>query len=164
MKKNLRIILILTAILTILTGCSAENFFDVRSAMSPPALSEEQISIKNSIREYLGSDYKFSYLMIDDKFSSLLKFNVEGGEYMVVFCETNDKFMKSHCIFFEKKSGSWIIKDDVVGGNYRAYSASVKDINGDGLDEIIIDGFDENSSNLKRYVYQVQKNEIVLVR
>lgn len=164
MKKKLGIILILAVVLTTLTGCAFEDFFDVRSAMSPPALSEEQIGIENSIRDSLGSDFKFSYLMIDGKYSSALKCKSGGVEYMVVFCETEDKFIKSHCMFLEKKSGVWIVKDDVVEGNFKVRSASVKDANSDGLDEIVIEGSYVNNSNSKTYIYQIQKNGIVSVR
>ncbi len=164
MKKNLGMILILAVILTMLTGCSIEKFFDVRSSMSPPALSEEQISVENSIRDYLGSDFKFSYLMIDDKYSSVLKCKVGGAEYMVVFCETEDKFIKSHCMFFEKKSGGWVVKDNVVEGNFKFRSASVKDVNGDGIDEIVIEGSYVNNSSSKTYIYQIQKSGIVPVQ
>lgn len=164
MKKNLGIILILAVVLTMLAGCAAENFFDVRSAMSPPTLSDEQVSVENAIRDYLGSDFKFSYLMINGKYSSALKCNVGGAEYMVAFCETEDKFMKSHCVFFENKSGGWVVKDDVVEGNFKVRSASVKDVNGDGIDEIVIEGSYVNNSSLKTYIYQIQKNGIIPVR
>ena len=86
-----------------------------------------------------------------------------GEEYMVVFCETGDKPVKSHCIFFEKKSGDWVIKEDIVEGNFKVYRASVNDVNEDGFDEIIIEGLDMNNSKLKTYIYQIQKNGIVLI-
>lgn len=164
MKKNLGMILILAAALTTLTGCSVENFFDIRSSMSPPALSDEQTGIKNSIKDYLGRDFNFSYLMIDGKYSSALKCNVGVREYMVVFCETEDKFTKSYCIFFEKTSDNWVIKNDIAEGNFKVRSARVSDTNEDGLNEIIIEGFDMNNSNSKTYIYQIQKNGIVPVR
>lgn len=163
MKKNLGMALISIAILTMLTGCSLEKFFDVRSAMSPPAVSEEQFNIENAVRDYLSSDFKFSYLKIDNKYSSSLKCGSGGEEYMVVFCETGDKPVKSHCIFFEKKSGDWVIKEDIVEGNFKVYRASVNDVNEDGFDEIIIEGLDMNNSKLKTYIYQIQKNGIVLI-
>ncbi len=164
LKKNIGIVLILAVVLTTLTGCSVENFFDIRSAMSPPAPSGEQVGIENSVKDYLDSDFKLSYLIIDDKYTSALKCKAGGVEYMVVFCETEDKFMKSHCVFFEKKSGGWVVKDDVVEGNFKFRSASVKDVNGDGIDEIVIEGSYVNNSNQKTYIYQIQKNGIVPIR
>lgn len=161
MKKNLGMILILTAVLTVLTGCATENFFNVRSAMSPPMLSEEQSRIENSVRDYLGSDFKPLYLRIDGKYSAVLKCAAGDSEYTLFFCETEDKLVKSHCIFFEKKSGDWIIKDDIVDGNIKIQSACVRDVNEEGIVEIVIDAFDMNNSNLKTYTYQIQKDGIV---
>ena len=161
MKKRLGTILIFAAILTILTGCSVNDFFDVRSAMSPPSLSDEQIGIENSIRDYLGSDFKLSPLMIDGRYSSVLKCSVCGSEYMIIFCETEDKLLKSHCVFFEKKSDKWIIKDDIVEGNFKISSACVRDVNNDDFDEIVIEGTDMSKSRSKTYTYQIQKNGIV---
>lgn len=163
MKRYLEIVLILATILFMFTGCSFENFFDVRSAMSPPALSVEQTNIEASIKDYLG-DFKFSCPMIQNKYSTVLKCNVGGAEYMVVFCETEDGFMKSHCIFFENKSGKWEIKDDIVEGNFKVQSADVLDTNNDGFDEIVIKGTDMNNLNSKIYTYQIQKNGIISVQ
>ncbi len=164
MKKRFGTILIFIAILTVLTGCSINDFFDVRSAMSPPSISDEQIGVENSIRDYLGSDFKFSYIAIDDKYSSALKCNIGGLEYMMVFCETEDKLIKSHSIFFEKKGDKWVVKDDIVEGNFKIRSACIKDVNGDGLDEIVIEGARISNSKPKTYIYQIQKNGIVPVK
>lgn len=164
MKKRLGTILIFAAILTALTGCSANDFFDVRSAMSPPSASNEQIGVENSIKDYLGSDFKLSYIAVDDKYSSVLKCNIGGSEYMIVFCETEDKLIKSHSVFFEKKADKWIIKDDIVEGNFKIRSACIKDVNGDGFDEIVIEGVGINNSKPKTYAYQIQKNGIVSVK
>ena len=164
MKKRVGTILIFIAVLTMLTGCSINDFFDVRSTMSPPKLSGEQLSIENSVKDYLGDNFKFSRLMIDDKYSSVLKCSIDGAEYMVVFCETEDKLVKSHCVFFEKKSDEWVIKDDIVEGNFKISSACVRNVNRDGLDEIVIEGTDINNSSAKTYIYQIQKNGIVSVR
>ena len=136
MKKRLGTILIFAVMLIVLSGCSGDDFFDVRSTMSPPKLSDEQVEIENSIRDYLGSnDFKLSYLMIDGKYSSALKCSSGGAEYMIVFCETEDKLVKSHAVFFEKKADKWVIKDDIVEGDFKISSAYAKDVNGDGLTE-----------------------------
>lgn len=164
MKKNLGIIPVLASISLTLTGCAANDFFDVRSAMSPPAVSEEQAEIEDSMRDYLGKDFKLSHLMIDNKYCSSLKCNVGGEEYMVVFCETEDDFVKSHCMFFEKKSGKWALKDDVVEGNFKFQSACIRDVNDDGFDEIIIDGVNINNSNIKTHIYQIQRSGIIPVK
>ncbi len=164
MKRNLGIILFLASISFMLTGCSANDFFDVHSAMSPPVVSVEQAEIESLVGDYLQKDFKLSYLMIDNKYSSSLKCSVGGEEYVVVFCETEDDFVKSHCMFFEKKSGEWALKDDVVEGNFKFQSACVRDVNGDGLDEIVIDGMNVNNSSVKTHIYQIQKNGIIPVQ
>ena len=164
MKKRFGTILIFTAILMMLTGCSANDFFNVRSAMSPPSLSDEQIGVEDSIKNYLGSDFKFSHIDINGRYSSALKCNVGGSEYMVVFCETEDKLIKSHSIFFEKKADKWVIKDDIVEGNFKIISACIRDANNDGLDEIVIEGAGISNSKPKTYIYQIQKNGIIPVK
>lgn len=161
MKKNLGILLILISVLMMLTGCAADNFFDVRSAMSPPDPPSEQASVQSSIQDYLATDFKFSRVRIGEKYSPALKCSVNGSEYMMVFCETEDKVIKSHCIFFERKSGKWAIKDDIVQGNFKVQSAALSDTNGDGVDEIVIAGLDMNSLIAKTYKYQIQKSGII---
>lgn len=164
MKKRLGTILIFITILTMLTGCSANDFFDVRSAMSPPSASDEQVGVENSIKDYLGGNFNLSYVEIDDKYSSVLKCSSGGSEYMIVFCETEDKLIKSHSVFFEKKADQWVIIDDIVEGNFKICSAYIKDVNGDGLDEIVIAGVSIGNSKPKTYTYQIQKNGIVSVK
>ena len=84
-KQKIFVPLAVIASSTVLSGCAVVNFFDVSSAMTPPALTEEQTIIKSTVEEYIGKDFKWVYPLINGKYTSVLDYSFGGGGYVLVF-------------------------------------------------------------------------------
>ena len=146
------------------SGCALDDFADIPSAMSPPFLTSEQYEIEKTVREHLGENFKWLYPFVDGKYTSSLECDLSGKNYVIVFCQTDDEYLKSHILFLENNQGKLVVTDDLVEGDFEIKNVSAQDVNNDGISEIVFEGFDSGSFILKRYIYQIRDNKILQIK
>lgn len=155
-KQKIFVPLAVIASSTVFSGCAVVNFFDVSSAMTPPALTEEQTIIKSTVEEYIGKDFKWVYPLINGKYTSVLDYSFGGGGYVLVFCQTGGSNTVSHVLIFEKSSKNLLLKGDLIEENFKIEEVEVKNISNDGKSkEITAIGNDLVSLTSKAYTYQI---------
>lgn len=164
-KQKIFVPLAVIASSTVLSGCAVVNFFDVSSAMAPPALTEEQTLMKNKVEEYLGKDFNWAYPLIDGKYTSVLDYDSGGGEYVLAFCQTDGSITVSHVLLFEKSSENLLLKDDLIEENFDIKGVEIKDTSSDGESkEITVIGNDLISLTSKAYTYQINADDNLQIK
>ncbi len=158
MKNKIFNFLFLGVCLVFISGCSNDNFFDIQSAMSPPALTQGQEEIKNAVKEHFGIDFIWKYPLIDDKYSPVTKLNMTntGEIWQLAFCQISDENHKIHMLFLRQNKDKWEIFEDIIHTVLDIEKVYIQDIDKDGINEIIIFGknFEDSYSSIYAYKYK----------
>jgi len=106
------------AIFLILSGCSVNDFFDTETSIKSPKLAPDQQNLKETIFEYLNSDFIWSYVLVNDRYSTLTecKLKKEKEEiYKIAFCKSNEETRNLHVMILkEDEISGWKVLDEII--------------------------------------------------
>ncbi|ARP49710.1 MULTISPECIES: FG-GAP repeat domain-containing protein [Caproicibacterium] len=148
----------------LLSGCSFTGL-DARSLMRPPKPTGEKANIYNLLEEKAGRNFTLKYPASGDYRSAIIQYNLCGDftQEALAFYQRGDNDTTVNLLFTQKVNGKW---KDI--GTFSTPGAQVDhvcfgDMNGDGVDEVIVGwGSSASSANtVSIYYYQNQKmNEL----
>ncbi len=150
-KQSIAVITVLLIVLCF-TGCDFE-FASVESLMRAPKLTGESAEIERAFESAVGDsvsllsprsgEFRTAFVLYD--------YDADGSEEAIAFYATN---ATAHIHFLDYINGEWVSCDDEIGSENEVYELVFKDLNNDGIVEIIIN-FNSKHSNRIMSVYSV---------
>ncbi len=150
--KQLTAVLILFLLLLTGNGCSFD-FVSVESLMRAPKLTGESAEIEQAFEAAVGSsvallspragEYRTAFVLYD--------YDADGSEEAIAFYSDN---ATAHIHFLDRINGEWVSCDDEIGNENEIYELMFRDLNHDGIVEIIVN-FNSKHSNRTMSVYSV---------
>ncbi len=122
------------------SGCSL-NFFSVESLMGPPMQSGKNGEVQAAFNKLMSGktvqlrtpntgDYQTSFVLFD--------INSDGNEEALVFYTDSSVDASVRMALLEYVNGIWVISADIKGSGSSIYDLSFKDLNQDGVYEILV--------------------------
>ena len=156
MRKHHIILIFFLLSMILISGCHETNFFNIESTMSPPELSEDDIAVKALVMQTSGSDVIWKYPKRGEYKSSITFCSLDNvyTQALVTYQESGEN-NKSHFMILDKSSGEWNILNNFVQNSSGVDKVIITDLNGDGVNEIVIgwNGVDGNSNHVSLYTY-----------
>jgi len=133
-------------------GCSFD-FASVESLMRAPKLTGESAEIERAFESAVGTsvsllsprsgEFRTAFVLYD--------YDADGSEEAIAFYTDN---ATAHIHFLDYVNGEWISCDDEIGSENEVYELLFRDLNNDGIVEIIVN-FNSKHSNRTMSVYSV---------
>jgi len=105
-------------VILILSGCSITNFFDTDTSMKSPKLAPDQQNLKEAIFEYLNSEFTWSYVLVNDRYTSLTEYKLKKEKevaYKIAFCKLTEEAEHLHIIILkEDEIKGWEVLDEII--------------------------------------------------
>jgi hypothetical protein len=145
-----------------LSGC-ANDFFDIQESMQVPKLSEKNRNLVGVSKSYLGSDFNFSYHFVNNRCCGVTEHEFSDGKvFKIMFCQTEIEPEKIHTLLLnQNENENWKVFGEIVSKVEEIDKIYLKDINDDGVDEILLC---KNDGNPITEVYQLCENDIVKIQ
>lgn len=124
----------------ILSGCTGNDFFDIQGSMKAPRLSQEHQNLIESAEKYLGCEFSFCYKFINNRYCAAIEHDFGNNKtYSIIICKPEDNPHYAHILFLRYESlDHWCILGDITSPEQDIDKIYLKDINDDGIDEILI--------------------------
>lgn len=135
MKKFL-MLMISALLISSLSACSFAGL-DAQSLISPPSANEDQQAI-SALMQGDASDLQFVYPTSGDYRSAVIMHDLDGDgtEEAIAFCENDGSNIT--LMFMNELLGEWSIIDQFDNSATLVNKVEFGDMNGDGIDEIIV--------------------------
>jgi len=160
MQKNkmFKLIFVILIILT-LSGCSKENF-DTKSLLRPPKISNKYEEIQLNLNKIID-DYTLSTPEEGINKDVIYLFNLFGDEKeeSIIILKDNIENQMKIVILKQNENNEWILGNTFIGSGYGVKRIDFKDLDGDGLSEIIIGWKGATSINNGISVYSMVNNK-----
>lgn len=130
----------LIVVLLVFSGCNAENFFDINSAMGAPVSVREQKDILNCVQDYMEDDFNLKYSLYKGKYHSCIIENFGSSDsqnenYALFFCSKKSNLNEIHILFLKKANGEWSLFNDIKYVGVDVEKVYIQDVDGDGNSE-----------------------------
>lgn len=150
--KQTAAVLVLLLFLLCINGCSFD-FASVESLMRAPKLTGESAEIERAFETAVGNsvsllsprsgEYRTAFVLYD--------YDADGREEAIAFYSDN---ATAHIHFLDYVNGEWVSCDDEIGSENEVHELLFRDLNNDGIVEIIVN-FNSKHSNRTMSVYSV---------
>ncbi len=160
-KKILCLALVLSGILS-LSGCDIFTA-DTAELLSPPALIGDMLPINEALKRSEGSEFSFQYPSRGNYRSAVVQHDVDKDgilEAFAFYSTQNREMAKMNINMVANKNGDWksVAKQEIVAGGVDRIDFS--DLDGDGVDEILVGWEIYGTSELKLAVYSIGENSL----
>ncbi len=153
-KRIIQVTAVVLLILLLLcgNGCSFD-FESVESLMRAPKLTGESAEIERAFEDAVGTsvsllsprsgEYRTAFVLFD--------YDADGRDEAIAFYSDA---ATAHIHFLDYVNGEWVSCDDEIGSENEVYELLFRDLNNDGIVEIIVN-FNSKHSNRTMSVYSV---------
>lgn len=140
----------------VLSGCTGNDFFDIQGSMKAPRLSQEHQNLIETAEKYLGCEFSFNYKFVNNRYCAATEHDFGSNKtYSIIICKPDDNPRDVHILFLKYESMEhWCILGDIVSPEPEIDKIYLKDVNGDGIDEILL------CKGSKTEVYGINEKEV----
>ncbi len=141
MKKMTAVILVVMLVTFSFASCSDGSFFrSADSLLVPPLFYEEYEGLVELFRSQIGDGASLCTPYDGDYRSAIIVEDFDGDmkDEAMIFYRDSSSDTASKARSYEIKNGEWILASDFNGHGNQVESVSVRDMNGDGVSEIIV--------------------------